>query len=70
MYETTANGDLRFVNVNKLSGVEKEYLQYALRLINRDRYPNYTEASLDSMEQNDDIDYYRVPLCRAESRAN
>jgi len=50
MYETTANGDLRFVNVNKLSGVEKEYLQYALRLINRDRYPNYTEASLDSME--------------------
>lgn len=61
------DGDLRFKNINdsSLSPTEKEYLHYALQLINKNRFPNYTQEQLNIMENSDNIQYYRVPLCRA-----
>lgn len=70
MFQITSDGDMRFTYINDLFGVEKEYLQYALRVINENRFPNYTKETLDKMEQDNDIRYYRVPLCRAEKRAD
>lgn len=63
-----SNGDLRFTNINdaKLSSTEKEYLTYVLKLINKNRFNTFTDETLDKMANEDDIRYYRVPLCRAE----
>lgn len=65
MIKRTSDGDLRFTFINDLTGVEQEYLKYVLRVINRNRY-NYSEPQLDAMEQDkDNMEYYRVPLCRS-----
>lgn len=65
MIKRTSDGDLRFTYINDLSGIEKEYLQYVLRVINRNRY-KYSEKQLDAMEQDrDNMEYYRMPLCRS-----
>ena len=34
------NGDLVFVNPDKLHGAERAFLEYVLELINENRYPN------------------------------
>jgi hypothetical protein len=60
------NGDLVFVNPNTLQGAEKEFLEYALEVINKNRYPN-DEANFESWKQNNDLRYYRVPLLRAST---
>jgi hypothetical protein len=60
------NGDLVFVNPNTLQGTEKEFLEYALEVINKNRYPN-DEANFESWKQNNDLRYYRVPLLRAST---
>lgn len=58
------NGDLVFVNPDTLHGAEKEFLEYALEVINENRYPN-DKANFASWKKNNDLRYYRVPLLRA-----
>jgi hypothetical protein len=43
---------------------EKEFAKYFLRLVNRNRFPNKSEAQLDVMEEKGDIQYYRIPLAK------
>lgn len=68
MFELTPDGDFRFKYINDLHGEEKKFLEFALDVINKDRW-NYTDSELERMKQNNDIRYYRVPLCMA-SRTN
>ena len=58
------NGDLVFVNPNTLHGAEREFLEYALEVINENRHPN-DKANFETWKQNNDLRYYRVPLMRA-----
>ena len=58
------NGDLVFVNPDTLSGAEKEFLEYALEVINENRYPN-EKANFETWKRTGDLRYYRVPLMRA-----
>jgi len=58
-------GDLVLKNINDLkTKEEKEFAKYFLREVNRNRFPGMSELELDEMEQNDDIEYYRVPLAK------
>lgn len=59
MIEIAPNGDLLFKNPDTLSGAEKEFLEYTLEKINKNRFPN---ENLDHMRQNNDVRYYQVPL--------
>lgn len=58
------NGDLVFVNPDTLVGAEKEFLEYALEIINENRYPN-DKANFNTWKKTNDLRYYRVPLMRA-----
>ena len=58
------NGDLVFVNPDTLFGAEKEFLEYALEVINENRYPN-DKANFATWKRTGDLRYYRVPLMRA-----
>lgn len=60
------DGDLVFVNPETLSGAEKEFLEYALEVINENRYPN-DKANFESWKRSGDLRYYRVPLMRAST---
>ena len=60
------NGDLVFVNPDTLFGAEKEFLEYALEVINENRYPS-EKANFETWKQNGDLRYYRVPLMRAST---
>lgn len=62
MYETTPDGDFVFKNPNRLVGSEREFLEYALNIINKNRFPDKTQEELDKMKNSDDAEYYRVPL--------
>lgn len=63
LYEETADGDLLFKNVNRISDpAERELLEYALQEINRNRFPDKTQEELDLMKANGSVEYYRVPL--------
>ena len=58
------NGDLLFVKPETLSGAEREFLEYVLETVNKNRYPN-DESNFEIWKQNGDVRYYRVPLMRA-----
>ena len=58
------NGDLLFVNPDKLHGAEREFLEYVLEVINENRYPG-EKANFETWKRNGDVRYYRVPLMRA-----
>ena len=58
------NGDLVFVNPDTLHGAEREFLEYALEVINENRHPNDT-ANFENWKRTGDLRYYRVPLMRA-----
>lgn len=58
------NGDLVFVNPETLHGAEREFLEYALEVINENRHPNDT-ANFETWKRTGDLRYYRVPLMRA-----
>ena len=58
------NGDLVFVNPDTLHGAEREFLEYALQVINENRYPGEV-ANFETWKRNGDLRYYRVPLMRA-----
>ena len=60
------NGDLVFVNPDTLHGAEKEFLEYALEVINENRYPD-DKANFESWKKSGDLRYYRVPLMRAST---
>lgn len=63
LYEETADGDLLFKNVNRISDpAERELLEYALQEINRNRFQDKTQEELDLMKANGSVEYYRVPL--------
>lgn len=62
MIEETPDGDLLFVNPNRLVGAKREFLEYVLQEINKDRFKGCTQEELDEMKRNYSIDYYRVPL--------
>lgn len=63
MYERTSDGDLVFVNPNTLEGAQKEFLEFLLEEINKDRFPTYTKAQLEALKNNGSPSYYQVPLC-------
>jgi hypothetical protein len=60
------DGDIRFRNVydSKLSPAEKEFLTHILEVINKNRYGSKGETTLQQMRDNDDIQYYQLPLAR------
>lgn len=60
-----SEGDFLFVNPNTLTGARKEFLEFALESINKDRYPTSSEEELEKMKERNDPLYYRVPLMRA-----
>ncbi len=64
MFFEDSNGDLLFKNPNDLSDpVEKEFLEFVLNEINKDRFPNKSEEVLKVMKESNNPEYYRVPLC-------
>lgn len=62
MYEKR-DGDLVFVNPDTLYGAQKEFLEFMLDEINKDRFPQYSAAQRKAMKDTGNPDYYRVPLC-------
>lgn len=60
-----STGDFLFVNPDTLSGQEKKFLEHALEVINKNRWDNYSDETLQSWKQHNDPRYYRVPLMRA-----
>lgn len=64
MTETTADGDFLFKNPDRLQGAEKQFLQYVLDKINKNRFPGKTQEELEQMKHSNNIEYYRVPLAR------
>ena len=66
MYEVAPNGDLLFKNLASIvDPAERNYLQFALRLINKNRY-NLTDEQCEAMEKSGNLQYYRVPLVRTD----
>ena len=64
MTEINSSGDYVFKNpktANDLSVDEKEFLQYTLEKINKNRYPT---EDIESMQDNNDIRFFRVPLAK------
>ena len=57
-------GDFLFKNPNQLNGAEREFLEFALWRINKNRFPTKLDEELIKMRDNNDIEYYRVPLAR------
>ena len=64
MYEVTADGDFMFKNPDRLTGAEKEFLEFMLYKINKNRHPEYTDEQLKRLRDSNDKSYYRVPLAR------
>jgi hypothetical protein len=58
------DGDLVFVNPETLHGAEREFLEFALEVINENRHPNDV-ANFETWKRTGDLRYYRVPLMRA-----
>lgn len=67
MYKRTDDGDIVFVDPSTLNGAEREFLEFMLNEMNKDRFPSKTQAQLDAMKNYGDSDYYRVPLCVGSS---
>lgn len=59
-----ADGDFMFVNPNTLTGARKEFLEYVLTEINKDRFPD-DEANFEDWKNSGKKEYYRVPLLAA-----
>lgn len=57
---------LKKVDDPSLNSAEREFLKYFLRVINHNRFPGKSDLELEQMEQNDDIEYYQVPLAKGE----
>lgn len=57
-------GDFLFKNPNQLQGAERKFLEYVLYKVNKNRFPTKTDEELQQMKDNNDVEYYRVPLAR------
>lgn len=70
MYDSTVKDDLYFRNPweddGHLSEVEKEYLKYAITLINMQRYNGITEDNIEDLVNADPDKYLRVPLTKGD----
>lgn len=64
MTYVSSDGDFLFKNPNNLHGAEKEFLEFLLDKINKNRFP---QSDLEMMKRNNDPEYYRVPLARGGS---
>lgn len=65
IYRDSNTGDLMLTYINdpKLSKAEKEFLDYFLYKVNRNRMsPSITDEQLEKLKQNNDLNYYRLPL--------
>ena len=63
LYKQTADGNLLFKNLNEVHIQEdREFLRYALDIINHNRFPQKTQEQLDAMRDSGAIEYYQVPL--------
>ena len=51
-----------FKYVDRVYGAERDLLEYALDVINKNRFPGLTEEEYENMKRNGDPRYYRVPL--------
>ncbi len=60
-----SDGDFLFVNPNTLSGASKDFLEHALDVINKNRWPSQTNETLENWKRSNDVRYYRVPLMAA-----
>ena len=67
MTYTSADGDFLFVNPDTLSGASKDFLEHALDVINKNRWPSQAQETLDNWKKSGDVRYYRVPLMRAST---
>lgn len=59
----------KFLNDSSLDSADRTFLKKALRIINRRRMPLKSEAELDAMEANNEIEYYQVPLKRGTTKS-
>ena len=46
MTEVTPDGDFMFKNPERLQGAERKFLEFALNVINKNRYPDKTDEEL------------------------
>lgn len=67
LYEITPDGDFMFKHIDRVYGAEKDLLEYALDVINKNRMPGLTEEEYETMKNNGDPRYYRVPLAQGGS---
>ena len=51
-----------FKHISRVYGTERNLLEHALDIINRNRMPGLTDEEYDTMKANGDPRYYRVPL--------
>jgi len=68
MTKVDANGNFVFVHPDDVAlPEEKAYLNYVLDLINKRRFGSrYTKEQLDKMKRDRDLNYFLVPLMKAE----
>jgi len=76
MYENmtyeSPTGDLLFTDLNssKLDNVERKYLKLVLEIINENRFGGKkSKEELEQMRDSYDLEYYRVPLCKASAES-
>ena len=67
----TENGDMVVINPWSdnctLSEAKKDFAKMFLMEINKDRYPNKTQAELDIMIKNNNYDFFKLPLIPASN---
>ena len=62
---TEQGTDLMFQDINNITDPnEKEFLEFVLDEINKDRFPNMSETEREQRKNSYDTQYYRVPLAR------
>lgn len=68
MIRETQDGNILFKNVNDtdLSENERKFLKYALKTINKNRFPTRTDQELKMMEDNGSVEYYQIPLAKGD----
>ena len=67
------DGDILFKNPDKdafENEVEREFLDYVLTKINKNRFRNASEADIQNYRDSGDIRYFRVPLAVGDASSN
>lgn len=67
LFVETPDGDLLFKNLTELDSAEREFLDFALQEINKNRHPKWTKEIMEHKRDTYDPEYYRVPLARGSS---